>query len=50
MLIAQCTYRMHLDMNPHHTGFVFARIRSVAPLARSAPFDAAHGDLARALV
>jgi hypothetical protein len=31
MLIAQCTYGMHLDMNPHHTGFVFANVRSVAP-------------------
>ena len=31
MLIAGCTYGIHLDMNPHHTGFVFANVRSVAP-------------------
>ena len=31
MLLAQCTYGIHLDMNPHHTGFVFANVRSVAP-------------------
>ena len=31
MLIAQCTYGMHLDMNPHHTGFVLANVRSIAP-------------------
>jgi hypothetical protein len=23
---AGCTYAMHLDMNPHHTGFIFAKI------------------------
>jgi hypothetical protein len=27
---AGCTYGMHLDMNPHHTGFVFASVRSYA--------------------
>ena len=31
MLLARCTYGIHLDMNPHHTGFVFANVRSVAP-------------------
>jgi hypothetical protein len=31
MLLVQCTYGIHLDMNPHHTGFVFANVRSVAP-------------------
>jgi hypothetical protein len=30
MLLAHCTYGMHLDMNPHHTGFVFAGVRSLA--------------------
>jgi hypothetical protein len=30
MLLARCTYGMHLDMNPHHTGFVFASVRSLA--------------------
>jgi hypothetical protein len=30
MLQAGCTYGMHLDMNPHHTGFVFASVRSYA--------------------
>jgi hypothetical protein len=30
MLLARCTYGMHLDMNPHHTGFVFASVRSYA--------------------
>ncbi|HEX9295278.1 MAG TPA: hypothetical protein VF881_05570 [Polyangiaceae bacterium] len=30
MLHAGCTYGMHLDMNPHHTGFVFASVRSLA--------------------
>jgi hypothetical protein len=30
MLLARCTYGMHLDMNPHHTGFVFAGVRSLA--------------------
>jgi hypothetical protein len=29
MLLARCTYGMHLDMNPHHTGFVFASVRSL---------------------
>jgi hypothetical protein len=24
--IAGCTYAMHLDMNPHHTGFIFSKI------------------------
>jgi hypothetical protein len=28
MLLARCTYGMHLDMNPHHTGFVFASVRN----------------------
>lgn len=27
MLQVGCTYGMHLDMNPHHTGFVFAAVR-----------------------
>jgi hypothetical protein len=31
MLVAGCTYGIHLDMNPHHTGFVFANVRSPAP-------------------
>lgn len=31
MLTVGCTYGMHLDMNPHHTGFVFANVRSPAP-------------------
>jgi hypothetical protein len=26
MKMAGCTYGMHLDMNPHHTGFLFANI------------------------
>jgi hypothetical protein len=26
MKMAGCSYAMHLDMNPHHTGFVFASI------------------------
>ncbi|MFO0677757.1 MAG: phosphodiester glycosidase family protein [Polyangiaceae bacterium] len=26
MLMAGCSYAMHLDMNPHHTGFLFAAI------------------------
>ncbi|HEY3595867.1 MAG TPA: hypothetical protein VGL13_18410, partial [Polyangiaceae bacterium] len=30
MILAGCTYGIHLDMNPHHTGFVFANIRSTA--------------------
>jgi hypothetical protein len=30
MILAGCTYGMHLDMNPHHTGFVFASVRSLA--------------------
>jgi hypothetical protein len=30
MLLASCSYGMHLDMNPHHTGFVFANVRSLA--------------------
>jgi hypothetical protein len=30
MTSAGCTYGMHLDMNPHHTGFVFASVRSYA--------------------
>ena len=30
MILAGCTYGMHLDMNPHHTGFVFANVRSIA--------------------
>ena len=30
MISAGCTYGMHLDMNPHHTGFVFANVRSPA--------------------
>ena len=29
MLLAKCTYGIHLDMNPHHTGFVFASVRSL---------------------
>jgi len=24
--MAGCTYAMHLDMNPHHTGFIFSKI------------------------
>jgi hypothetical protein len=31
MILAGCTYGMHLDMNPHHTGFVFADVRSPSP-------------------
>jgi hypothetical protein len=27
MLQTGCTYGIHLDMNPHHTGFVFASVR-----------------------
>jgi hypothetical protein len=30
MILAGCTYGMHLDMNPHHTGFVFANVRTIA--------------------
>jgi hypothetical protein len=30
MILAGCTYGMHLDMNPHHTGFVFANVRNIA--------------------
>jgi hypothetical protein len=30
MILAGCTYGMHLDMNPHHTGFVFANVRAIA--------------------
>jgi hypothetical protein len=26
MKMADCTYAMHLDMNPHHTGFIFASL------------------------
>jgi hypothetical protein len=26
---AGCTYAMHLDMNPHHTGFIFAKINEL---------------------
>jgi hypothetical protein len=26
MKMAGCTYGMHLDMNPHHTGFIFANV------------------------
>jgi hypothetical protein len=29
MKMAGCLYGMHLDMNPHHTGFLFATIRDV---------------------
>jgi hypothetical protein len=29
MIQAGCTYGMHLDMNPKHTGFVFSQIRDV---------------------
>jgi hypothetical protein len=29
MRAAGCTYGMHLDMNPHHTGFVFTTIRDL---------------------
>jgi hypothetical protein len=32
MILAGCTYGIHLDMNPHHTGFVFANFRS--PVSR----------------
>jgi hypothetical protein len=27
--LAGCSYAMHLDMNPHHTGFIFAKINDV---------------------
>ncbi len=27
--LAGCSYAMHLDMNPHHTGFIFARINEL---------------------
>jgi hypothetical protein len=30
MLQAGCTYGMHLDMNLHHTAFVFASVRNIA--------------------
>lgn len=30
MLQAGCTYGIHLDMNPHHTGFVFASVRDAS--------------------
>jgi hypothetical protein len=30
MILAGCSYGIHLDMNPHHTGFIFASIRSLA--------------------
>jgi hypothetical protein len=30
MILAGCSYGMHLDMNPHHTGFVFANVRGIA--------------------
>jgi hypothetical protein len=30
MILAGCSYGIHLDMNPHHTGFVFANFRSAA--------------------
>jgi hypothetical protein len=26
MKMAGCSYALHLDMNPHHTGFIFARV------------------------
>ncbi len=29
MLAAGCDYAMHLDMNPHHTGFLFMTIREL---------------------
>jgi hypothetical protein len=29
MQTAGCTYGMHLDMNPHHTGFLFTTIRDL---------------------
>jgi len=29
MKMAGCEYGMHLDMNPHHTGFLFTRIEDV---------------------
>ncbi len=29
MKMAGCTYGMHLDMNPHHTGFIFAAIDEI---------------------
>lgn len=30
MLQAGCVYGIHLDMNPHHTGFVFAAVRDAS--------------------
>ena len=27
--LAGCSYAMHLDMNPHHTGFIFAKINDL---------------------
>ena len=36
MLQVGCTYGMHLDMNPHHTGFVFASVRDL----RAKDYDA----------
>jgi hypothetical protein len=29
MKMAGCTYGMHLDMNPHHTGFIFANVHDL---------------------
>jgi hypothetical protein len=29
MATAGCNYAMHLDMNPHHTGFIFANIHEI---------------------
>ena len=29
MKMADCVYGMHLDMNPHHTGFIFASIQDL---------------------
>lgn len=29
MLMAGCSYGMHLDMNPHHTGFIFSAIEEL---------------------
>lgn len=36
MKLAGCNYGMHLDMNPHHTGFVFTKIEDIKSRAYKA--------------